>query len=159
MDEYRGISRGRWSGMTPNVMTLPKELQTPEFVEAVKNAVKVWTTTFSFAQKYFNNNPYATVFVDGDDVIYDQRHPATIKGTLPNGDFRIRFKDQTLIPPEMDVPMHMLEWDDELELAQDVNPDVMCPKCHELWKETQGFRFSYFDCPGCGMKKEDALAG
>jgi len=30
-----------------------------------------------------------------------------------------------------------------------------CPKCDIPWKETVLLRFSAFDCPKCGAKKED----
>lgn len=91
----------------------------------------------------------------GTDVVYAEQHPAQVVALLPNGDVRIKFDDQDLIPPEMDVDPKYLEWTYAGVRRKFVNAKLRCPKCDVPWKETLGFRFSFFDCPICGAKKED----
>ena len=64
----------------------------------------------------------------------------------------IEFEDKKLIPPTMWVKVKNLR---QIWGGQVINVDKYCPKCELPWKETILVRFSVWDCPACGAKKED----
>lgn len=92
---------------------------------------------------------------NGDHVIYAGKHKARVVRVLSDGRVRIKYDDSSLIPPKQNVPIEYLEKSGEPRV---INPNYYCPKCDVEWKESQGFHLDvYYDCPKCGMKKEDAL--
>lgn len=93
-------------------------------------------------------------FEAGDPVTYANQHKARVVSTY-GGSVKIQFDDLGLIPPQMDVPAHSLSPD--FTRTRIADPATSCPSCFVPWKETPGFRFSYFDCPKCGAKKEDFI--
>ena len=87
------------------------------------------------------------------DVIYANTHRAKVKQFDPIKDSaEIEFVDKNLIPPTMWVPTRDLRqaWGGRV-----VNTQTHCPKCEIPWKEVVLARFSVWDCPACGAKKED----
>lgn len=98
--------------------------------------------------------PYiAADILTDSDVIYANTHRAKIKRFDPNKDsVEIEFNDKALIPPTMWVPIYDVRqaWGGRV-----INTQTHCPKCEIPWKETMLARFSVWDCPGCGAKKED----
>lgn len=98
---------------------------------------------------------YAAVALDEEqDVIYANAHRAKVVKFHPLKDeVTIRFNDKALIPPEMTVPVNSISYPYGHAV---VNKAIKCPKCNVRWKESPGFRFSFFDCPTCGMRREDA---
>lgn len=92
----------------------------------------------------------------GEKVRYASAHEATVIDVLLDGRVRIEFDDQMLIPPRMDVPPTTLEVSYFGTWKRIVNKDLRCPTCDVPWQETPGFRIHYYDCPICGLRKEDA---
>lgn len=153
--KFMGSILGRWSGKTPSETTLPKS--SSKILEAPYDLVLcVFPGYDAIGADIYNLSTMS--LSNGDDVIYAGIHPARVIASLPNGEVRIKFNDTNLIPPRMNVPVHELE----IVLGDGsrkkfVNKDFKCPDCNVPWKETEGFRFSFFDCPKCGMKKEDCF--
>lgn len=85
-------------------------------------------------------------------VVYDYRHEAIVEGLVKGGEVRIRFDDQVLIPPVMDVPAASLSY----RTGGFYNdPRVKCPVCGTDWTRTNGFREVYHDCLTCSRKREE----
>lgn len=92
-------------------------------------------------------------------VIYDDTHYARVIKSLPNGQVEVAFEDRNLIPPVMKVPSSRLQWAlEDGTFIPFTNVALRCPKCDVEWQEKPGFRFNFFDCPVCGMRKEDACS-
>lgn len=74
------------------------------------------------------------------------------------------FDDQSLIPPEMEIPEVHLK---PLRRSYDYsggyrgyyNKEFQCPRCGDKWKETIhpifGKKVVWYDCLRCKIKKED----
>lgn len=83
----------------------------------------------------------------GDRVNYSGAYPATVTKVISESLVRVKFDNERLIPPEMDVNTDMLVSD----------PNDHCPMCHKKWNRTEGFLNFYYDCLSCGIKKEEAF--
>ena len=96
---------------------------------------------------------------------------ATILKTLPNDEYVIEFDSASLIPPKMTVQGNRLSPKptdlyggyvppvsgyDGMRDRRFVDKEKFCPNCDVPWKKTEGFRFDFYDCPKCQMKKEKA---
>lgn len=87
------------------------------------------------------------------DVIYANTHKAKVLNFDPIKDsVHIEFNEKGLIPPTMWVPVRDVAY---LYGGRVVNPQTHCPQCAIKWKEVVLARFSVWDCPCCGAKKED----
>jgi hypothetical protein len=114
---------------------------------------KLEERAFAFYSSFGNDlSELCTDVVRETDVLYARSHRATVLENYPDGRVKIKFANPKLIPNEMEVRPFELAY---VWGGPYVNPQLECPKCHVAWKETPGFRFSFFDCPQCGAKKED----
>lgn len=94
-------------------------------------------------------------FMLHQDVIYSNAHRARVLNFDPAKDsVEVEFADDTLIPPTMWVPVDSLRFSTGGKV---VNPYLRCTRCNVEWKETMLARFSVWDCPQCGAKKEEQL--
>lgn len=99
-----------------------------------------------FVSDYWGSNVQKT-------PVWYNGHKCRVKSFDPNRDIAtVEFDDKNLIPPTMEVPTKSLHGEYGNSV---VNPHVMCPWCRVAWKETVLFRFTSYDCPQCGAKKED----
>ena len=98
-------------------------------------------------------DPKALGLSEKDDVVYADTHRAKIIQFSPVKDsVEIQFNDKNLIPPTMWVSVKDVRW---AWGGAIVNPKTHCPKCSVPWKEIMLARFSVWDCPQCGAKRED----
>ena len=101
---------------------------------------------------YFQSGLAADI-LKTEDVIYNHQHKAKVlRFDSVKHSVEIEFTDKDVIPATMWVPIsHVSQaWGGHL-----INPNTHCPKCDVTWKETELARFSVFDCPTCGAKRED----
>lgn len=175
--KFYSMTPKRWSSTKENIQVLSKMFnrQVEIAQETINNYEEIVNDLYTENQiivKIFNDcfdvsmhgwNTYSPALLKvGDSVIYAKRHPAKILDFLPATDeFKVEFDDPNLMPRCMTVPTHMVSPNYAVGYGSPVqskNIDVFCPKCDVKWKESMGFRFSFFDCPTCGMRKEDACS-
>lgn len=141
-----GTKSGRFSCSAPNFQNITREM--------AKKIQQDYEEVYSMIFGVFPGNDGIGADVSAtainSDVTYNG-HRAKIVQFDPMKD-RVEFKDKDLIPPTM--------WVGTSEVRQPwgqrvVNPKLMCPKCEVAWKGTVLARFSVWDCPSCGAKKED----
>lgn len=108
-------------------------------------------------------------YTTGEKVIYTPTGDyATVLRDLPNDEYTVEFDNRSLIPPQMTVPGKTLSpqpvtlyggyfpTEKSIRDSRFIDKNKFCPKCDVEWKETVGLWHSYYDCPKCKMKKEDA---
>lgn len=174
---YHGTVSGRFQSEVPNLQNLPKDgfdygemelrliaMTFPgedgigadvyqihdEFVAEVKER--------AIGASPLLEAPYglAADILKSEDVIYNngaRSHRAKVIQFDANKDSaEIQFEEKGLIPPTMWVPITHIRhaWGGSV-----VNAATHCPTCRVQWKETMLARFSVWDCPSCGAKKED----
>jgi len=92
---------------------------------------------------------------NGDHVIYAGKHKARVISGLKDGKVRIKYDDENLIPSKENVPIEYLTKGDKSRI---INTELHCPRCDVPWKASRGFHLDvYYDCPKCGLKKEDVV--
>lgn len=90
----------------------------------------------------------------GDEVLYDDRHVATIVDVYPdllnslNTQYLIQFKERSLIPPQMKVR------EASLKLHGHSITIPCCPLCGEEWTITRFNMEAWEDCINCGKSRE-----
>lgn len=170
-EAYAGTVTGRFSSSQPNQSTLPKHDQAmhrPSRHQMIfasypgKDGIGVDIETnpcldldvyAKVANEIFAGQSIAADILTQQDVVYANTHKAKVVSFDPARDMAvIKFNDKGLIPPEMEVPVRTLSY---AYGGQVVNPQTHCPQCQLAWKEVVLARFSVYDCPGCGAKKED----
>lgn len=140
---YCGTQTGRFSSKEPNLSALPKEMVAPDFAKLEQRILASYPGLDGIGCDILTN----------EDVIYAKTHKAKVVQFDPQKDaVEIRFNDANLIPPTMWVPVKDVAYAFGGGI---VNPNTHCPRCELPWHETPGFRFSFWDCPGCGAKRED----
>lgn len=96
--------------------------------------------------------PYAADILKTEDVVYGSHRAKVKQFNSDKNSVEIEFNDKALIPPTMWVPLYAVKY---AYGGSVINPHTHCPNCNVQWKETMLARFSVYDCPSCGAKKED----